>query len=78
MPTLALHALYDFELPVETAQRPLFELLATPAQHKRHRVFESGHSIPVDDVVGHLTVDLWYNPRDFDFATGVDFPRSRR
>jgi hypothetical protein len=54
MPTLMLNALYDFELPVETAQRPLFELLGTPAQHKRHRVFESGHSIPVDDVAGEI------------------------
>ncbi len=45
---------YDFELPVETAQRPLFDLLGTPAEHKRHRVFESGHAIPVADVAAEI------------------------
>ena len=54
MPTLMLNALYDFELPVETAQRPLFDLLGTPAEHKRHRVFESGHAIPVADVAAEI------------------------
>jgi eukaryotic-like serine/threonine-protein kinase len=54
IPTLLLNALYDFESPVETAQRPLFDLLGTPGEHKRFRVFESGHSIAVDDVAGEV------------------------
>jgi dienelactone hydrolase len=54
MPTLMLNALYDFELSVETAQRPLFDLLGTPGAHKRHRVFESGHAIPVAGVTAEI------------------------
>ena len=34
---------YDFENPVETAQRPLFQLLGTPSAHKRHVVLDGGH-----------------------------------
>jgi hypothetical protein len=54
IPTLMLNALYDFESPVETSQRPLFDLLGTPAEHKRHRIFESGHAIPVEDAAGEI------------------------
>jgi hypothetical protein len=37
---------YDFVLPLETCQEPLFRLLGTPPQDKRHVLFESGHSVP--------------------------------
>ncbi len=36
VPTLMVNGQYDFELPVETSQRPLFDLLGTPPEHKRH------------------------------------------
>ena len=45
IPTLMLNGRYDFETPFETAQRPLFDLLGSPAEHKRHRVFETGHAL---------------------------------
>jgi pimeloyl-ACP methyl ester carboxylesterase len=50
VPTLLLNGRYDFEVPFETAQRPLFDLLGAPADRKRHRVFATGHALPVDDV----------------------------
>ena len=77
MPTLMLNALYDFELPVETAQRPLFELLGTPAEHKRHRVFESGHAIPVDDVAREILpwLDRYLGPVVRSSAPGSDTSR---
>jgi hypothetical protein len=31
--------------PVETSQRPLFEMLGTPASDKRHVIFETGHAV---------------------------------
>jgi hypothetical protein len=31
-------------LPLEEAQKPLFERLGTPAEHKRHVVFDAGHA----------------------------------
>ena len=54
MPTLMLNGRYDFEIPYETAQRPLFALLGAPAEHKRHEVFETGHALSVDDVAGEI------------------------
>jgi serine/threonine protein kinase len=43
VPTLMVNGRYDFELPVETAQRPLFDLLGPPSEDKRHLVLEGGH-----------------------------------
>jgi hypothetical protein len=37
---------YDFMCPLETAQLPMFSLLGTPPEHKRHAVYEIGHYIP--------------------------------
>jgi dienelactone hydrolase len=50
LPTLLLSGRYDFETPVETAQRPLFALLGTPAEHKRHWIYETGHALPMAEV----------------------------
>lgn len=49
IPTLMLNARYDFDNPVDQAQRPLVELLGSAAEHKQHTVVESGHSIPIED-----------------------------
>lgn len=49
IPTLILNGRYHFDAPLETVQRPLFDLLGTPAAHKRHAVFEAGHAVPIDD-----------------------------
>ncbi len=43
MPTLMLNGRHDYIFPFETSQKPLFELLGTPAAHKRHVVYEAGH-----------------------------------
>ena len=54
IPTLLLNGRYDFEAPFETAQRPLFDLLGSPAEHKRHATFETGHALPIEDVAGEI------------------------
>jgi dienelactone hydrolase len=54
MPTLMLNGRYDFETPYETAQRPLFDLLGSPGGQKRHVVFETGHALPMVDVMGEI------------------------
>ncbi len=51
LPVLMLNGRYDFVAPLETSQRPLFRLLASPARDKRHVLFESGHA-------GHPMHDL--------------------
>jgi pimeloyl-ACP methyl ester carboxylesterase len=43
VPTLMINGRYDYDLPVDTLQRPFFDLLATPDEYKRHMVFDSGH-----------------------------------
>lgn len=43
MPVLMVGGRYDYVLPYETSQRPLFEQLGTPAEQKRHVVFDAGH-----------------------------------
>jgi eukaryotic-like serine/threonine-protein kinase len=46
LPVLFIGGRNDFAFPLESSQRPYFELLGTPAGTKRHFVFEGGH-IPV-------------------------------
>ena len=44
MPVLMIGGRQDYVLPLEEAQKPLFERLGTPAEHKRHVVFDAGHA----------------------------------
>jgi eukaryotic-like serine/threonine-protein kinase len=46
IPTLMMSGRYDFMDPLDTCQEPLFRLLGTPQQDKRHIVFDSGHAVP--------------------------------
>jgi eukaryotic-like serine/threonine-protein kinase len=45
-PVLMLNGRFDAIEPVETAQRPLFELLGTPKDQKKWVVFEDDHAMP--------------------------------
>ena len=42
---LMLNGRYDFVEPVETAQRPMVDLLGTPPADKRHVTFDTGHAV---------------------------------
>jgi pimeloyl-ACP methyl ester carboxylesterase len=46
-PTLMINGRDDFMMPYEMAQRPLFALLGTPSDLKRHALLDGGH-IPTD------------------------------
>jgi serine/threonine protein kinase/formylglycine-generating enzyme required for sulfatase activity/dienelactone hydrolase len=46
IPILMVNGRDDSLFPVETAQKPLFDLLGTPAEHKKHVLFPGEHSIP--------------------------------
>jgi len=46
IPVLMLNGRYDNFFPLETSQIPLYRLLGTPPQHKRHVIFETGHFVP--------------------------------
>lgn len=45
-PVLMMNGRYDAIEPVDTAQRPMFEMLGTPKDHKKWVVFDDDHSLP--------------------------------
>jgi len=53
-PTLMINGEYDFFFPVETAQKPLYELLGAPAEDKRYVVYPGSHSVPRTELVREL------------------------
>ena len=44
-PVLMVNGRYDFTFPVEKAQNPLFAMLGTPAEDKRHLILETPHDV---------------------------------
>jgi len=51
LPVLMLNGEFDFFFPKETSQRPLFDLLGTPDEHKRWEVYSGGHSVPRNTMI---------------------------
>ena len=55
IPVLMLNGRFDSLLPVETAQRPGFNLLGSPAKDKRYVVFDAGHlALPRHEVLREM------------------------
>jgi serine/threonine protein kinase/formylglycine-generating enzyme required for sulfatase activity/predicted esterase len=71
-PVLMLNARYDFILPVESSQKPMFRLLGTRDEDKRHVVLDIGHEWPPRRRLIRETLD-W-----LDRHLGRVSPRSRR
>jgi formylglycine-generating enzyme required for sulfatase activity/dienelactone hydrolase len=51
IPVLMVNGRYDYAVPLETSQKPLYRLLGTPPAEKKHIVLDSGHGLPLT---------LWY------------------
>jgi dienelactone hydrolase/predicted Ser/Thr protein kinase len=51
IPVLMLNGRYDSFFPHETAQVPMFKLLGTPEEHKRHLIYDTGHSVPRNQLI---------------------------
>ena len=65
VPVLMLNGRYDYVFPVETEQKPLFDYLGTPQEHKRHVVFEAGHlPLPRGEMIREILdwLDHYQNP----------------
>ena len=45
IPILMINGTNDSVFPYETAQKPLFNLLGTPEEHKKHIILPGGHGI---------------------------------
>jgi formylglycine-generating enzyme required for sulfatase activity/tRNA A-37 threonylcarbamoyl transferase component Bud32/dienelactone hydrolase len=50
-PVLMLNGRYDHFFPVESAQKPFFRLLGTPAEHKRYVLYDGGHNVPRERLI---------------------------
>jgi eukaryotic-like serine/threonine-protein kinase len=51
VPVLMLNGEHDIVFPLETAQKPLFDLLGTPPTDKRHYTYPASHVVPRNDVI---------------------------
>jgi cephalosporin-C deacetylase-like acetyl esterase len=51
VPVLMLNGRYDFDTPAATLQQPMFRWLGTPEPDKRLIQFETGHTVPIRDVM---------------------------
>lgn len=54
VPTLVLNGREDFRFPLESSQRPLYEFLGTPAEHKRHALIDGGHIPDRVDIIKEI------------------------
>ncbi len=50
-PTLMLNGELDFFFPAETSQRPMFEMLGTPPEHKKRLTYPRGHTVPKVELI---------------------------
>ncbi|MDD1778892.1 MAG: protein kinase [Candidatus Helarchaeota archaeon] len=50
-PTLMLNGRYDNYFPTETSQKPMLDLLATPAEHKQLKLYETDHIPPRNEFI---------------------------
>ncbi len=51
IPTLMLNGKYDSLLPVEIDQKPMFDLLGSPAEHKQWKLYETDHIPPLNEYI---------------------------
>jgi pimeloyl-ACP methyl ester carboxylesterase len=58
IPFLMINGRYDFDTPLNTCQLPMFRLLGTPLNDKRHALFDVGHLPEGNDIIKE-TLD-WY------------------
>lgn len=50
-PVLMLNGKYDMYFPEETAQKPMFNLLGTPAKDKKILIYDTGHRVPKTELI---------------------------
>jgi len=50
-PSLMLNGRYDFFFPVDSNQEPFFRLLGSPKNQKKHLIYDTGHTIPRNELI---------------------------
>jgi dienelactone hydrolase/tRNA A-37 threonylcarbamoyl transferase component Bud32 len=64
IPVLMLNGRYDYFFPVETSQIPLYRLLGSPPEAKRHVLYDGSHFVPRVVLVREVAdwLDRWLGP----------------
>ncbi len=64
IPVIMLNGKYDHFFPVESSQKPFFELIGTPAQHKKYILYEGGHFVPRTQLISESLnwFDRYFGP----------------
>jgi len=50
-PVLMLNGRYDFFFPMEASQKPLYRLLGSRKDQKKHLLYDTGHNIPRNELI---------------------------
>jgi dienelactone hydrolase len=50
-PTIMINGEFDFFFPVETSQKPLYDLLGAPEQDKKYVVHPGSHAVPRSELI---------------------------
>ena len=58
-PVLMLNGKHDMFFPLETSQKPMYDLLGTPKENKKIIIYESGHLVPRTEFVKETLI--WYD-----------------
>jgi dienelactone hydrolase len=60
-PILMLNGKYDTAFPLQISQIPLYKFLGTPETDKYHKIYETGHFIPKNELIKEVLTFLdWY------------------
>jgi pimeloyl-ACP methyl ester carboxylesterase len=57
-PVLMINGRFDYIFPLEQSQKPMFELLGTPAAQKAHLLFDGEHAPPTTEIWETVTVKV--------------------
>jgi hypothetical protein len=63
LPVLMVNGRYDFTLPVESSQKPLYRLLGTAEADKRYVLLNTAHEVLADRAQLMRTVFQWLDAR---------------
>jgi Dienelactone hydrolase and related enzymes len=58
-PVLMLNGEYDVYFPVETSQKPMFNMLGTPVEDKKILIYDTGHLVPRTELIKETLA--WYD-----------------
>jgi formylglycine-generating enzyme required for sulfatase activity/dienelactone hydrolase len=63
-PVLMLNGRYDFFFPMEASQEPLYRMLGSRKDQKKHLLYDSGHNIPRTELIKEMLnwLDQYFGP----------------